>query len=132
MTVQLTSLGQVARAVRDLDAAERFYGGVLGFRKLYRFGDLLFFDMSGVRLLLEKPMATFVPCRSTLYFRVADIALAVTDFGGRGVVFDRPPHRIARMPDHDLWMAFFDDPDGNSLALMSEAPLGWQPADQSQ
>jgi len=132
MMVQLASLGQVARVVRDLEAAERFYGGVLGLRKLYRFGDLLFFDMSGVRLLLEKPVATFVPCRSTLYFRVADIALAVNDFGGRGVAFNGPPHRIARMPDHDLWMAFFDDPDGNSLALMSEAPLGWQPADHAQ
>jgi methylmalonyl-CoA/ethylmalonyl-CoA epimerase len=27
---------------------------------------------------------------------------------------------IAKMPDHDLWMAFFRDPDQNMLALMSE------------
>jgi methylmalonyl-CoA/ethylmalonyl-CoA epimerase len=27
---------------------------------------------------------------------------------------------IARMPDHDLWMAFLRDPDRNLLGLMSE------------
>ncbi len=27
---------------------------------------------------------------------------------------------MAKMPDHELWMAFFRDPDGNLLALMSE------------
>jgi hypothetical protein len=31
------------------------------------------------------------------------------------------------MDDHDLWMAFFSDPDGNSLALMQEAPKGHVP-----
>jgi len=29
------------------------------------------------------------------------------------------------MDDHDLWMAFFRDPDGNSLALTQEAPQGY-------
>lgn len=28
------------------------------------------------------------------------------------------------MEDHDLSMAFFEDPDGNTLALMQEAPKG--------
>jgi hypothetical protein len=26
------------------------------------------------------------------------------------------------MPDHDLWLAEFRDPDGNVLALMCEKP----------
>jgi methylmalonyl-CoA/ethylmalonyl-CoA epimerase len=39
------------------------------------------------------------------------------------VPFDREPHLIARMPGHELWMAFFRDPDRNLLALMSEVPL---------
>jgi len=38
------------------------------------------------------------------------------------------PHLIAKMPDHDLWMAFFTDPDGHTLALMQEAPKGYAPA----
>jgi methylmalonyl-CoA/ethylmalonyl-CoA epimerase len=57
-----------------------------------------------------------------IYFRCADIALAVHELKGRGLEFARPPHLIAKMDDHDLWMVFFADPDGNSLALMQEAP----------
>jgi len=53
----------------------------------------------------------------------------VRELTGRGVVFAGPPHRIARMPDHDLWMAFFADPDGHTLALMQEAPVGYAPPD---
>jgi hypothetical protein len=29
---------------------------------------------------------------------------------------------------HDLWMAFFEDPDGHTLAVMQEAPKGYAPA----
>ena len=45
----------------------------------------------------------------------------------RGLTFDGKPHLIARMDDHDLWMAFFKDPDGHTLALMHEAPKGYAP-----
>jgi hypothetical protein len=27
---------------------------------------------------------------------------------------------VARMPDHELWLAFVKDPDGNLLGLMEE------------
>lgn len=27
---------------------------------------------------------------------------------------------LAKMPDHELWMAFFRDTEGNLLGLMSE------------
>jgi methylmalonyl-CoA/ethylmalonyl-CoA epimerase len=128
MTVRLNALGQVACAVTDVDRAEYFYGDVLGLRKLYRFGDLLFFDMAGVRLLIEKPVKAFEPNRGVLYFKVHDIALATKDLADRGIAFTHPPRLIAHMPDHDLWMAFFDDPDGNQLAIMCEAPKGWMPA----
>ena len=59
---------------------------------------------------------------SVLYFRVPDIAAAHTELAGRGVTFTDVPHRIARLPDHDLWMTFFEDTEGNVLALMSEVP----------
>ena len=45
----------------------------------------------------------------------------------RGVSFTSRPHLIAKMDDHDLWMAFFTDPDGHTLALMQEAPKGFVP-----
>ena len=43
------------------------------------------------------------------------------------MTFTHPPHRIASMDDHDLWMAFFEDPDGHTLAVMQEAPKGYKP-----
>jgi methylmalonyl-CoA/ethylmalonyl-CoA epimerase len=129
MSLTLGPIGQIALPVADTDRAEAFYETVLGLRKLYRYGDLSFFDCAGVRLLLDKANdpASIRP-QGCLYFRCPDIRLAVTKLQARGVVFTLAPHLIARMPDHDLWMAFFNDPDGHTLALMQEAPKGWAPA----
>ena len=128
MAFALNRLGQVGFSVADVDRAEAFYRDVLGLRHLYRYGNLTFFDCAGVRLLLEKsPSPT---AGSPLYFICHDIALAVAELTARGVKFDGPegkPHLIGRMPDHDLWMAFFEDPDGHTLALMQEAPKGYVP-----
>jgi predicted enzyme related to lactoylglutathione lyase len=74
-----------------------------------------------VRLMLAKPEADEVDHpSSTLYFRVDDIAAARADLVDRGVAFVDEPHLIARMPDHELWMTFFRDPDDNHHALMAE------------
>jgi len=127
MALALGPIGQIALAVSDVDRAERFYESALGLRRLYRFGDLTFFDCAGVRLLLEKTHDPAPQHGSVIYFRCADIALAVGELSGRGVTFDSAPHLIAKMDDHDLWMAFFRDPDGNILALMQEAPKGYAP-----
>jgi methylmalonyl-CoA/ethylmalonyl-CoA epimerase len=129
MLLNLDHIGQIALAVGDVDRAEAFYRDVLGLRKLYRFGDLTFFDCAGVRLMLEKAEAPEnISKSSVIYFRCADIALAVRELEKRGVVFRSKPHLIAKMDDHDLWMAFFADPDGHTLALMQEAPKGYAPA----
>jgi methylmalonyl-CoA/ethylmalonyl-CoA epimerase len=128
MAFALARIGQIAFGVADVDRAETFYRDVLGLRRLYRFGTLTFFDCSGVRLMLEQIDTPDAIRRSApLYFTVADIALAVRELEARGVTFLDPPHLIARMDDHDLWMAFFPDPDGNLLALMQEAPKGYAP-----
>jgi methylmalonyl-CoA/ethylmalonyl-CoA epimerase len=128
MAFSLNRIGQIALSVRDVGQAEAFYRDVLGLRKLYRFGDLTFFDCCGVRLMLEK---AHHPDRagqaSTIYFCCADIALAVRELDQLGVVFTSGAHLIAKMDDHDLWMAFFEDPDGHVLALMQEAPKGYRP-----
>lgn len=123
MPVNLNQIGQIALPVSDVDRSEAFYEKALGLRKLYRFGDLSFFDCAGIRLLLDKAsdVAKLKP-QGCIYFRCADIALAVQQLGGRGVSFTSQPHVIAKMDDHDLWMAFFNDPDGHTLALMQEAP----------
>ena len=129
MRLDLDHIGQISLPVTDTDRSEAFYGTVLGLRKLYRFGDLAFFDCAGVRLMLEKVRdpGDLVP-RGCIYFRCADIALAVAELEKRGLAFTSRPHRIAKMDDHDLWMAFFEDPDGHTLALMQEAPKGYAPS----
>jgi len=128
MALLLNQIGQVAVSVDDIEAAERFYGETLGLRKLYRFGDLVFFDCAGVRLLVEKERKQpFVPASSVLYFRTPDIFIATRELKARGVSFLDTPRLIAPMEDHDLWMVFFKDPAGNVLALMHEASKGYEP-----
>ena len=129
MRLSLGQIGQIALPVTDVDRSERFYEDVIGLRKLFRFGDLSFFDCAGVRLLLEKVREPGeFRVGGCIYFRCADIALTVAELEGRGVVLTHRPHLIAAMDDHDLWMAFFDDPDGHTLAVMQEAPKGYRPA----
>ena len=106
MLLNLSQIGQIALPVIDVDRSEAFYGEVIGLRKLYRFGDLSFFDCAGVRLLLDKVKdpTSFAP-QGVIYFRCADIALTVTELERRGVAFVHRPQLIAKMDDHDLWMA---------------------------
>jgi methylmalonyl-CoA/ethylmalonyl-CoA epimerase len=126
MQVSLNELGQVSLSVDSADEAERFYSEKLGLRKLYRFGNLVFFDCGGVRLFIEQSGITpFVPSSSVLYFRIPDIGFAFRELARKGVSFIDEPHLIAPMADHDLWMVFFRDPARNTLALMHEAPRGY-------
>ncbi len=121
----LNQIGQIAISVDDVDAAELFYSEKLGLRKLFRFGDLLFFDCAGVRLMIEKSISSpFTPCSSVIYLRTPDLTTVYPRMKESGIPFVDEPHMIAPMQDHDLWMAFFKDPAGNLLALMQEAPRG--------
>lgn len=121
MTVALSTLGQIALPVSDADRADAFYGEKLGLPRLFRFGHLLFFDCGGVRLMLEGNSTEAGRTEGVcLYYRVTAIERACEELKARGVPFDDAPHLIARMPDHELWMAFFRDPDRNLLALMEE------------
>lgn len=126
----MNQIGQIAIAVSNIDRSEAFYEGTLGLRKLYRYGDLSFFDCAGVRLMLSPPEngGMVEPGQGAIYFRVADLVLAVKDLKAKGADVFSEPHLLAPMPDHDLWMAFTRDPDGHLIGLMMEAPKGWQPA----
>ena len=129
MLLNLNQIGQLALPVVDVDRAEAFYEKVIGLRKLHRFGDMSFFDCAGVRLLLDKASDQLeFRAQGCIYFRCADIALTVAELERRGITFTHRPHRIAAMDDHDLWMAFFNDPDGHTLAVMQEAPKGYTPS----
>jgi predicted enzyme related to lactoylglutathione lyase len=120
--LQLSCLGQIALTVRDLDRAVAFYRDILGMRFLFEAPPkLAFFDCGGLRLMLAVPEEPeFDHPSSILYYKVEDIEEAWEGLSEAGVDLRRPPHLLARMKDHDLWMAFFRDTEGNMLALMSE------------
>ncbi len=116
----LSTIGQIAVTVADVDRAVAFYRDTLGLKLLFQFPGMGFFDCAGVRLMLTAGEKSAQHHSSILYFKVGDIQQAHTAMAGRGVSFEREPHLLARMPDHDLWMAFFRDPDANLMALMCE------------
>jgi methylmalonyl-CoA/ethylmalonyl-CoA epimerase len=121
--VALNSIGQIAIIVKDVNRATNFYRDKLGMKYLFAAGNIAFFDCGGIRLMLDKAenpeMGT-----SIIYFRVVDINQAHQQMKSDGVEFVDEPHMIARMPDHDLWMTFFRDSEGNLVGLMSEVRAG--------
>ena len=117
----LARIGQIAITIKDVERSVAFYRDSLGMKLLFQAPpNLAFFDCDGVRLMLSPSEGTSETFSSVVYFKVDDIAKTHQDLSSKGVPFDREPHMIAKMPDHDLWMAFFRDPDRNLLALMSE------------
>lgn len=119
--LQITGIGQIAVTVHDLARATAFYRDVLGLRYLFEVPKMAFFACGGIRLMLGVPESPeFDHPASILYYRVDDIHAAHEALTAREVAFEREPHLIARLEDHDLWLAFFRDPEGNLLALMSE------------
>lgn len=121
-TLGLSAIGQIAMNAHDIPRAVQFYREVLGMRFLFEAPPkMAFFDCAGVRLMLSLPeTADYDHPGSVLYFRVGDIEQAHSALKERGVEFKDKPHLIARMPDHELWMTFFKDSEGNTLALMAE------------
>jgi DNA-binding CsgD family transcriptional regulator/catechol 2,3-dioxygenase-like lactoylglutathione lyase family enzyme len=114
-------IGQISRMVRDIPRAVEWYRDVLGLPHLFTFGDLAFFDCQGVRLYLHKCQDGAEPRDSVIYFRVADINAEYERLHTRGVVFKGAPHMIHKHADGaEEWMAFFEDPDRQLLALMSQ------------
>jgi catechol 2,3-dioxygenase-like lactoylglutathione lyase family enzyme len=117
----ITSIGQITIATRDVSRALAFYRDALGLEYLFKAGPLAFLRCGDVRIMLSAPeTAELDHPSSVLYFRVDDIQAARAELAEHGVPFEDEPHLITRMPDHELWMTFFRDPDGNLHGLMSE------------
>ena len=115
------TIGQISMNAHDIDRATTFYADTLKLPLLFRAGHMSFFNCNGVRLMLSPPeKPEFDHPGSVLYFKVPDIKAEYDRLSERGVTFLGEPHLIARMPDHELWMAFFRDSEGNTLALMDE------------
>lgn len=117
----LDQIGQIAVPVTDIERSIRFYRDNLGMRFLFQAPPgLAFFDLNGVRLMLDGPAKAQAGNSSVIYYKVDDLQSAFETLSKRSVQFETEPHLIAKMPDHDLWMAFLRDPDKNLMALMCE------------
>lgn len=115
-------LGQVAVTVKDVAAALGFYRDLLGLRFLFSPAPTLAFLAAGsVRIMLTTPQGSGTPgANSILYFKVRDLVSTFADLVARGAQSERPPALAARLPDHELWIGFLRDPDGNLVGLMEE------------
>lgn len=117
---------QIAITVNDAPRAVLFYRDAIGLPQLPIPAPptMAFLMMGDVRLLLSQPEPGFNPGGGTVvYLKVERIADAVVAMKARGVVFIRDEHLIAKLPDREVWLAEFKDPDGNALALMSEVKI---------
>jgi methylmalonyl-CoA/ethylmalonyl-CoA epimerase len=121
-TVHFEKIMQIALTVTDLPRAKDFYQNTLGMHFLFEMGPLAFFQCGDIRLMISAAESE-KPNRATLiYFKVADIQGVYEALRERGVEFENAPHVIAKMPDHDLWLTYVKDPDGNLLGVMCERP----------
>lgn len=113
-------LRQIAITCKDVERATAFYRDALGLPFLFSAPPgLSFFDCGGVRLMLSKAEGEAAGT-SALYYLVDDIEATRDSLAAKGVTFVGEPHMIARMPDHELWLAEFRDSENNVMALMEE------------
>lgn len=124
-SVHLNAIGQIGVPVHDLAKATAFYRDVLGMSFIFQVpGMMSFFDLGETRLMLAVPTSPeHDHPSSVIYYRVDDIQQAWHTLRGAGVNFSQDPHLVGQMGNIDVWMAFFEDVDGNTLAIMSEVQL---------
>ena len=121
MSIGIVDVGQVAVNVKDVDRAKAFYRDVLGLQHLFDIPSAAFFMAGPLRLMLTRAeQPRFDHPASILYYRVPDIHAAFAALRDAGAPIEEEPRMIARMPDHELWLASFRDTEENLLALMSE------------
>ena len=124
-SLNLSRIGQIAIGVSDIDRATEFYRDTLGMLFLFSAPPgMSFFDCDGVRLMLTIPEQAGEEQKSSsvIYYTVEDVQQATETLKSCGVRFIGEPHVIHSTDTYDLWMSFFTDPDGNTLALMAEVP----------
>ena len=124
MTASKTGLGEIAQialVVKNEERATEFYRDTLELQHLFTVPGMAFFDCDGIRLLLGRAEEGQEASRgAVLYHRVDDIQQTFDLLSERGVAFKGAPHVAHRTDEYELWLAFFNDPDGNTIALMSE------------
>ena len=122
MSKRVEGVRQIAVTVADVDQALAFYRDILGLEFLFApSDDLAFVEAGGVRIMLSVPQgAGTVGENSIIYLSVTDIDDVFASFVAAGAVCERSPSLAATMPDHELWIGFLRDPDGNLVGVLEE------------
>ena len=113
----LKKIGQIAIIVQNVERATAFYKDVLGLTFLFPAPNMAFFEIGGVWLMLTLPEGEFSRHASLLYFDVDDIEAEYQRMKGQGAKFRKEPHVVHRDGTRELWLADFDDSEGNTFAL---------------
>jgi methylmalonyl-CoA/ethylmalonyl-CoA epimerase len=121
----ISSIGQIAIAVSDLKQSLEFYRDKLGLAVLFEaLPNMAFVSCGQIRLMLTTLQGEPDDHHtSVIYYKVADLTAAVEQIEFAGVEFIQQPQLTAKMPDHELWLGFIGDPDGNLIGIMAELPL---------
>lgn len=120
-TIEAQSVGQIMLTVDDLERSIGFYRDTLGLEHLMTFEEqeMAFLRCGDLRLYLTAS-ADGPRSRPLLYYRVQDIRQRAQQLEAAGVKCLSPPHAVHRTPEHELWLAFFEDPEGLTFGLMEE------------
>jgi methylmalonyl-CoA/ethylmalonyl-CoA epimerase len=119
----MVALRQVSLPVGDLQRAAAFYRDVVGLREIARFEPpgLVFFDLDGVRLLLQGGDAG---AASVLYLATDEVVAETDRLRSAGVAIIGEPQLVQRdddgvfgEPGVEEWMSFFSDSEGNTIGL---------------
>jgi methylmalonyl-CoA/ethylmalonyl-CoA epimerase len=117
--LMIQSIGQIAITVSDLARAVQFYRETLGLPYLFEAGGMAFFQCATTRLMLTVAKEGS-PANSIIYFKTDALEKQVEEMTSKNVHWESKPFLVAKMPDHELWMAFFRDTENNLHGLMEE------------
>jgi catechol 2,3-dioxygenase-like lactoylglutathione lyase family enzyme len=116
-TPLITGTDFITVATRDFDAAVDFYGGVLGLPESKRWGDkpAAEFETGNLTIAVMQSDAFGLEFRANNHpveLRVDDFEAAHSELESRGVEF-----KGETIDSGVCYQAFFEDPDGNMLAI---------------
>ncbi len=122
MENKISEIGQIAITVSNVESALAFYRDILGLDFLFAPSEeLAFLSCGGTRIMLSTPQGSGeVGKNSILYFKITNLENYYTEIVGHGAEVEREPQLAAKLPDHELWIGFVKDPDGNLVGLMEE------------
>ena len=117
--MNITGVDFIALPTRDFEAAEKFYGDVLGLERSKQWGDMPAreYETGSLTIALMQSDAfgiEFAPHSHPVALHVDDVASAREELEAKGVTFGADT-----IDSGVCHMAHFADPDGNALMLHS-------------